>query len=923
MTAPEAMMTMAPNTPSNAEVIWTASSQYTNAVVCLAAKTIRYDAIKQEETQKIKEYARFSRYAETFPTIGEDRAQSQKVIDRELKVTQVDIDHARQEVEKAIDTVFRVLLTTGDGGRVTGTAETSIGSAAKDWTNHDEETMSMKEQITSLEERLSHIETCRESDAVDIRNQVQKKDKLSIGNLDKITVETKNLKDDIKAKNTVIHKLQSEVSNSSKTVSSISDYHSAIKVPFQNLIQSSRAQDKVLEEVVSHQEVPSSTLQHVLRDIDEKFSGYRDTMEKRLQRMESKHENMHSKFEAMEKTETERDEAVSQEIGQVWNLAILLEKEQKKQTQDSTGAIDNQNGTSLEQLFNEMKALRDDQQDQANKIAQSSITVDQLASDVKRLGDTAKDRTESWETLKSDIKMGRRELDDIRSNQGEIKSQIEALKRSLPRSPGMLQQENLQSEASCLRTPHHHDTQTRISPVQGISDRVQIERMALESKVDLFEREIADKVKAIECTVASHDSRFNNMTTEPLINSIIHTLHQMYPLQALRDIQGNHSYLVQQLAMFHRDLNTILRSRDDTDRNFKQQILHVEQKFTNYIAQQDQAADYLKQEITAIKQERDDLTHSIRQAKNQHDQFARQLDTEREADGKKFAEMERFKREITDHTARLDQAGEDLKREVTAIKQERDDLIHTTCRARDQHNRSAQQVRTEHEAKEKQLAETSTFKQKFQSLTTRINFFKNEESRELERDSMPRFESTVENLGTQTGEVVGSAEEQIRNLEQVSDIVVTDRDNSPRVQTETQNEITAFSKDLYNQTETINALNVSVDANTQNQAWDDLNLERNVSKVEESSEARNPMPRGSKHNLSRSGSLDRSHKKKKEKKNKPTIGHDDDSDQEDCHESPKPPEPRALRSSTKQASEQSHFHPRSHQRVKSTQRRRK
>ncbi|KAL8646548.1 MAG: hypothetical protein Q9226_006812 [Calogaya cf. arnoldii] len=82
-----------------------------------AGKVFRYNDIKEDETQQVKEYARLSQYSKSFPTIAEGRARNQKINDRALKMLQAEIDRARQEFTMAIGTIFKLLFTHGDGIR--------------------------------------------------------------------------------------------------------------------------------------------------------------------------------------------------------------------------------------------------------------------------------------------------------------------------------------------------------------------------------------------------------------------------------------------------------------------------------------------------------------------------------------------------------------------------------------------------------------------------------------------------------------------------------------------------------------------------------------------------------------------------------------------------------------------------------------
>ncbi|KAL9041954.1 MAG: hypothetical protein Q9180_000932 [Flavoplaca navasiana] len=493
-----------------------------------------------------------------------------------------------------------------------------------------------------------------------------------------------------------------------------------------------RARKQALEENVSQEEFQKPTMQHVAKDVIDKPMAHQNTMEERLKEVE-------------------------------WNVVTLLKSEMKRQATVSIGATDSQNAPSL----------------------------DQLAADVKRLGDTVGGQAKEWGAFKNAIKMGRREL--VNMNPGQVEIHLV--------SPGS-----------------------------------QIKLDAPGSKFDLLEK-VTEKVKAIECTLASHESRFNDATTTtttsttPLVNSVIHNLHQMYPIRTLQDMQNNQTYFQRQLEIFQQLRNTLIQSQHDMGREIKQDILGVGQDLIDHIARQDKAEEDRKQQYADLEQERDDLRDGVRRVKEQYSLLALQADTEREANEKKSAEIEL-----------LDQG--------------------------------------------------------LRSLTTRMNRFENDDFRNLQTEKFPWIESTVKKLQVQVGGVAENVEGLMKKVGQLGDVIREHRDDYAQAQTAFQKEIQAIDGNCRDQTETTNALQASIDAQSQNKARENL-------KVEESSEAMKPMPRGSKRNPPRSGSSQISHKKRK---NNPTQVGNDDSYQETCHKFSKMTELRVLRSSTRQASEQSHSH---------------
>ncbi|KAL8672229.1 MAG: hypothetical protein Q9168_003301 [Polycauliona sp. 1 TL-2023] len=352
-------------------------------------------------------------------------------------------------------------------------------------------------------------------------------------------------------------------------------------------------------------------------------------LDRRMARNEENIKMLNSIIQGKAKEETDRDEAVSQEITQMWNFVMQLEGDMKKQAQEKTllngsETLKTPSSASLEQVVGDVEKLRQDWQDQADQYARLSTWMEQLNTQAKTLSDQAEKLSNLSEAVPNET---RQQLDQLRSDQTFTSATIQQIKVELGS-----QNENLTSLADrlVLRNQSRQDERARVaSPqVNGIVDgvmnenEVQPKLEALESKVDFFETNVSDKVKAMESTLCCWSSRFNNISTEPLVMSVIHTLQTMYPLPALQ-FQLNH--LGKEVATIKQELGILGKKQDEADRKTQQQISDI------------------NQEVLAQKQQHDkelfSLTLEQGLAKDKHEQLVRSLKAEREVDLKTIAEI--------------------------------------------------------------------------------------------------------------------------------------------------------------------------------------------------------------------------------------------------------------------------------------------
>ena len=480
--------------------------------------------------------------------------------------------------------------------------------------------------------------------------------------------ELNSLKSAISTSDSAIATMKSEVSELSESIYTVVEYHKAIKDPFQTMVRESKARDQTVKQIAGQQDTQGSAIQLLndkISEIQDTLSGYEHLRSlgednksrienykeelgteqrslraqldelherqqaslvmvsrtdcqtpntisegeaaplERLNRIDEHMKKLHSTLEAKEKVETDRDEAISKEIGQVWDSFLQLEKDIKKLAEESAEK-ESLGSTSLEQVVHDVKKLSHDHLGQAKKCAQLCTAMEQLATDVKTLSGTANGRAENWSNLNGAVTLpneARQQLDQLCSDQSSTSAALEQIKADMERLNASL------SSMSDMSVPQNQPYQNTPTPPQtNNEDEVQPKIEALESKVDYFEMQINDKVKAMEYTLSSHGTRFNNMTTEPLIMSVVHTLQQLYPLQTL---QINQNCLKQELNTLRQELSNLVR---ETDGMVKQDFLDLKQEIHSLTTQQHLANQHPKPGIVLeIKEDLFNLTSRLDQ----------------------------------------------------------------------------------------------------------------------------------------------------------------------------------------------------------------------------------------------------------------------------------------------------------------------
>ncbi|KAL8885008.1 MAG: hypothetical protein Q9192_006722, partial [Flavoplaca navasiana] len=246
---------------------------------------------------------------------------------------------------------------------------------------------------------------------------------------------------------------------------------------------------------------------------------------------------------------------------------------------------------------------------------------------------------------------------------------------------------------------------------------------ALETKVDHFKMHVSDKVKAMESTLSVYSSRFNNITTEPLVMSCINTPNQLYPLQTL---QINQTHLKQ-------ELNNLVQKQDKAKSRMKQQILDLKQETSGLVTQQGQVGQQQKQEMIQAKQELSNLARTQRVAHHTYEQLVHRLKGEREENLKSLTgihdlvkstvrngDEEPYKANLQDLTIRLQLLEDRVKMDLgmEELRRRLDGVASTA----EQQRKNLERVKNNfYKAQPKTHAKTNDLSQDIQDQTGKID----------------------------------------------------------------------------------------------------------------------------------------------------------------------------------------------------------
>ncbi|KAL8883034.1 MAG: hypothetical protein Q9192_007475, partial [Flavoplaca navasiana] len=696
---------------------------------------------------------------EEIATLRLQYSRNQERHDKELSETRTQLERRVNAVEsnlgeKLAQESARVRKLTEVNTKLEGKLERE-SACIKKLTENKAEQESIKAGLETLSaSRLDKLKTEMQSEVEKQSAAISRSFEKDSNELQSKTIalirsefkpELDNLKSTVSTVNGAITDLKPEVAELSQSVCSIAEYHKAIKVPLQNTVRDVQSQDEAVKQVFRRQEEQDSTLQQMKNSI----SQIRDDMDQshltvRMEELKTEQNTLKAQIDKTEKTceqlreqqqsssvkhhgdqppstvpeaqgvplaqrlsriddniikldarlgakqtaEENRDAVVSQEIGQMWNLVLELEGSIKNQAQETDKNRNSESSSfaELEQVVNDIKKVSSDHQAQVDKYTQLSTTMDQLANRVELLSNAANDKAVNLptETLQ--------QIDQLSTDQAFTSTAVQQIKGEI----GTLNERF----ASLSDTAIPPNQPSLASPqVNGVTEHVEVPKIeALETKVDHFEMHVSDKVKAMESTLSVYSSRFNNITTEPLVMSCINTLNQLYPLQTL---QINQTQLRQ-------ELNNLVQRQDEAESRLKQQILDLKQELSNLAQTQRVAHHTYEHLVHRLKAEREEDLKSITRIQDLVKSTVRN------------SNEEPSKANLQDLTTRLQSLEDSMKRDLGTEELRR--RLDSLASIAEQQRKNLERVKNDfYKAQAKTHAKTNDLSQDIQDQTGKID----------------------------------------------------------------------------------------------------------------------------------------------------------------------------------------------------------
>lgn len=244
-------------------------------------------------------------------------------------------------------------------------------------------------------------------------------------------------------------------------------------------------------------------------------------LEKRMTVIEDDFHGVYEDFKRRDKQPDERYDACCQEIEDLSDRIIKLEKDKATlQNQlDSKTQVQDQLQANLQALGNRV----------ASEQSVHSTSIAQIQEDVRCLKEFRQSFERERDQLRSQISDQRALLDTIATEQSQHSTSIELVR----------------SDTTSLKTtlPELQKRFETLSPspqVDVAKDEVNPKLEALESDFRLHKGEVTHKVNAFENLLSTQQERWNNMTTEPMIQAVVYRVQQIPPLWNIKTTLDGH-----------------------------------------------------------------------------------------------------------------------------------------------------------------------------------------------------------------------------------------------------------------------------------------------------------------------------------------------------------------------------------------------
>ncbi|KAL8724685.1 MAG: hypothetical protein Q9181_006715 [Wetmoreana brouardii] len=258
---------------------------------------------------------------------------------------------------------------------------------------------------------------------------------------------------------------------------------------------------------------------------------------------------------------------------------------------------------------------------------------EETAQEIDGFNDVLIKQTAEFEKQKMELVTHKSLLDRIIAEQASFSASLEHVKaevNSLTRVTNSLLGEKeaqspffdqLQSNMSELQ----RQFQTLQKPIQPppsptpfineAKEELQRKIEALESNVRDFKGQLTDKVNAMESFLATQESRWNNMTTEPMIKSVVYQMNQIYPLQHLQNELGQTKQRQELTDVKINSLFQVINNNRDVDSSKFSKLEKAAQEWRDAFQNAQNTFDELRHNVTRLDRDFHDMDLRLQQLK--------------------------------------------------------------------------------------------------------------------------------------------------------------------------------------------------------------------------------------------------------------------------------------------------------------------
>ncbi len=578
--------TALPATESSAEVqtLMAVLNDFTQSVLETAIVQSRVDILKDEEKQIHDEYDRWSKYASDFTPINEDQTRTLKTIQTAREKSQDRLNQARTRRERATKKIARTILAAGAAKSVSAVDDEQIASlkneiaalrnsvvgiqsdhqhlieVSDDQQHHSLQLQNIRQEIRMVVERQDEFDKKKVNvpELSSVHDGMKHKSEQQDRHLDSIKsdleLKINSVKESVendrgKVTPIMLSKLEADLAVSREALSIL---ETSCATKNQELDDAKSLVGSLQRELASNKQ----SIQRLDARVTENSSDAKleAAMHEANSICQDSHQIVQTCTNDIQKFREDQD-ALGTRCHSIEQALVAYKNEQQSVSQGPDLQNDLSNASSRIGIMEEKLQVL------SETVANAKATEEErdaaVSDEIEGFHNTLLQRTkESEENQKSDFGDIKRRLAEFGAEQSSHSSVLENIRADIvalnedinsvkaERAAQQPYTDQMHSAIALLQRQVSHQLPPQPSPspsLSGFKDDVQPKIEALETRY----RDTIDKVKAIETFQASQEQRWNNVTTEPMIQSVLFHINQRYPLQSFHNKQEHLSHRIE------------------------------------------------------------------------------------------------------------------------------------------------------------------------------------------------------------------------------------------------------------------------------------------------------------------------------------------------------------------------------------------